>query len=150
MIKVTLRRARLRKSAWNNKRYESVNVQFGRCGNEVSAGTMETLWQTWTKYLHTGRKKWNTKTACRFELHQRSAAEKQNDYLTRGRNMFWILLSVQRQRRFEYISYCELFSYCFMCFMLLWPATWAFLWTWLSKFMSQIVYIKLLTEPQWP
>jgi len=32
------------------------------------------------------------KTVCRIEVHQRSAAEKQNDYLTRGRIMLWILI----------------------------------------------------------
>ena len=39
--------------AWNNKRYESVNVHFGRCSNQDSAGTMEKLWLTRTKRLHT-------------------------------------------------------------------------------------------------
>jgi len=32
-----------------NKRYELVNVHFGRCGNQVSAGTMEKFWLTRTK-----------------------------------------------------------------------------------------------------
>jgi len=41
------------------------------------------------KHLHTGREKWSTKTVSRIEVHQRSAAEKQNDYLARGRIMFW-------------------------------------------------------------
>jgi len=77
---------------WNNKRYESINVQFGRCSNQDSAGTMEKLWLTRTKHLHTGREKWNTKTVCRIAVHQRSEAEKQNDYLTRGRIMFWKLI----------------------------------------------------------
>jgi len=44
------------------------------------------------KHMHTSREKWNTKTVCRNEVHQRSAAEKQNDYLPRGRVMFWILI----------------------------------------------------------
>jgi len=35
-----------------------------------------------------------------------------------------------------YCSYCELFSYCYMCFISLWPRNWAFPWTWLSKFWS--------------
>jgi len=43
------------------------------------------------KHLYTGCEKWNTKTVCRIEVHQRSAAEKQNDCLTHGRIMFWIL-----------------------------------------------------------
>jgi len=44
------------------------------------------------KHLHTDREKWNTKTVCRIEAYQRSAAEKQNDYLTRGGIIFWILI----------------------------------------------------------
>jgi len=43
-------------------------------------------------HLHTGREKWNIKTVCRIEVHQRPAAEKQNVYLTRGRIIFWILI----------------------------------------------------------
>jgi len=48
-------------------------------------------WREQTR-LHNDREKWNTTTVCRTEIHQRSAAEKQNDYLTRGRIMFWILI----------------------------------------------------------
>jgi len=44
------------------------------------------------KHVHTGSEKWNTKTVCRIEVHQRLVAEKQNDYLTHGRIMFWILI----------------------------------------------------------
>jgi len=36
------------KVVWN-KHYESVNVHFGHCSNQVSAGTMEKLWLTQTK-----------------------------------------------------------------------------------------------------
>jgi len=36
----------------------------------------------------------------------------------------------------EYISCCELFNYCYMCFKSLWPRNWAFPWTWLSQFRS--------------
>jgi len=32
--------------SWNNKCYESVNMHFGRCSNQVSAGMMEKLTDT--------------------------------------------------------------------------------------------------------
>jgi len=46
------------------------------------------------KHLHTGRENWNATTVCRIDIHQRSAAGKQNDCLTHGRIMFWILIFI--------------------------------------------------------
>jgi len=37
------------KMAWNSMHYDSVNVHFGRCGNQISAGKIEALWRTITK-----------------------------------------------------------------------------------------------------
>jgi len=45
-------------------------------------------------------------------------------------------LQLQLCNNIEYISYCEIFSYCCMCFISLWPRNWAFPWTWLSKIRS--------------
>jgi len=53
------------KMALNNKRYDSVNVDFGRYGNQVSAGTIEPLWPT--------RKKNACVLSAKNETQQRSA-----------------------------------------------------------------------------
>jgi len=45
-------------------------------------------------------------------------------------------LYLQLRNSVEYISCCELFSYCYMCIVFLWPKICAFSWTWLSKFRS--------------
>ena len=69
--------------AWNNILYDLVCVHFGRCGNQVSAGTMEKLWLTRTKTpSHWPRKikynnalqNWNTSTLSRREIKKLSYA----------------------------------------------------------------------------
>ena len=67
-------------------------MHFGRCGNQVSAGTKEMLWQRRTKTPAHWPRKMKYKTVCRIEVHHRSAAEKQNYFLTRWRIVFWIFI----------------------------------------------------------
>ena len=101
-------------------RYDSVKVHIGRYGNQVSAGTIETLWLTRTKTPAHRPRKMNHNNApqnCNTSTLSRRVTKY---YFTQWRIMLWILicalslwyhLSSQKSEERENRSYGVSFIY---------------------------------------